>query len=102
MCQVMAVKHVAHYLGMGWDQVKGIDKRWLRKVLNPVDLSGVQVIAMDEFAIHKGQRYATIIVEAPSKGVLWVGRGAEERIFGPFLDSWVSKGAQQSKRWPWT
>jgi transposase len=86
MCQVMAVKHVARYMGMGWDQVKGIDKRWLRKSLGAVNLSGVQVIAMDEFAIQKGHRYATVIVDAITKRVLWVGRGRGREDIRPFFE----------------
>jgi hypothetical protein len=31
----MAVKHVASYFSLGWDRVKGIDKRWLRRTLAP-------------------------------------------------------------------
>jgi transposase len=38
-------------------------------------LSGVTIIAMDEFVIRKGHRYATVIVEPTSKRVLWAGRG---------------------------
>ena len=71
----MAVKHVGQYLGLSWDRVKGIDKRWLRKRLGPVDLSGIQVLAMDEFAIQKGHRYATVIIDSLKKRVLWIGRG---------------------------
>ena len=86
MCQHMAVKHVAQYFHLGWDRTKGIDKRWLRKTLGPVDLSGVGVIAMDEFAIQKGHRYATVIVDAITKRVLWVGRGRGREDIRPFFE----------------
>ena len=32
---------------------------------------------MDEFAIQKGHRYATVIIEPTRKRVLWVGRGRD-------------------------
>jgi transposase len=86
LCQHMAVKHVASYFSLGWDRVKGIDKRWLRRTVGPVDLRGVEVIAMDEFAIHKGHRYATIIVDALRKRVLWVGRGRGKADIRPFFE----------------
>jgi transposase len=35
-----------------------------------VDLDGLEVIAVDEFAIQKGHRYATVIVEPTRKRVL--------------------------------
>jgi transposase len=86
MCQHMAVKHVAQHFHLGWDRTKGIDKRWLRKTLGPVDLRGVTVIAMDEFAIQKGHRYATVIVDAITKRVLWVGRGRGREDIRPFFE----------------
>jgi transposase len=97
MCQLMAVKHVASYFRLGWDRVKGIDKRWLRKSLGPVDLRGVQVIAMDEFAIQKGHRYATVIVDALRKRVLWVGRGRGKADIRPFFELLGAEGCTQIK-----
>ena len=75
LCQVLPVKHVAAYFGLGWDQVKALDKAFLARTVGPVDLTGVEVIAMDEFAIQKGHRYATVVVEPHTRRVLWVGRG---------------------------
>jgi len=95
LCQVMAVKHVAGYLRLGWDRVKGIDKRWLRKTLGPVDLRGVQVIALDEFAIQKGHRYATVVVDAVRKRVLWIGRGRGRADIRPFFELLGSEGRAQ-------
>ena len=37
--------------GLNWKTVKNIDKRSLERRLKPVDLTGVRVIGMDEFAI---------------------------------------------------
>jgi transposase len=65
--------------------VKTIEKRWLRRTVGPVDLSGVQVIAMDEFAIQKGHRYATLVVDALCKRVLWIGRGRGRADIRPFF-----------------
>jgi transposase len=97
LCQHMAVKHVAQYFHLGWDRVKGIDKRWLRKTLGPVDLSGVGVIAMDEFAIQKGHRYATVIVDAITKRVLWVGRGRGKEDIRPFFELLGPEGRSRIK-----
>ena len=97
MCQHMAVKHVAQYFHLSWDRVKGIDKRWLRKTLGPVDLRGVEVIAMDEFAIQKGHRYATVIVDAITKRVLWVGRGRGREDIRPFFELLGPEGRPRIK-----
>ena len=41
---------------------------------------------MDEFAIQKGHRYATVIVEPMRKRVLWVGRGRGREDVRPFFE----------------
>ena len=41
---------------------------------------------MDEFAIQKGHRYATVIVEPMRKRVLWVGRGRGREDIRPFFE----------------
>ncbi len=54
LCKVMSLQHVARYYGLAWTTVKLIDWRHLERELGAVDLAGVSVIAMDEFAIQKG------------------------------------------------
>src|SRR5690606_5559785 len=60
---------------LDWKTVKEIDRACLERTLGSVDLDGIEVIGMDEFAIQKGHRYATVIVEPMRKRVLWIGRG---------------------------
>lgn len=97
LCQVMAVKHVAQYFALGWDRVKGIDKGLLRKRLGKVDLKGVELIALDEFAIQKGHRYATVVVDALRKRVLWVGRGRSREEIRPFFQLLGPEGCKTIK-----
>lgn len=77
LCQVLPIKHVASWFRVGWDAVKQIDERALQARLGPIELGlrDVRVIAIDEFAIQRGHRYATVVVEPTRKRVLWVGRG---------------------------
>lgn len=97
LCQVLPIKHVAEYLGLSWDTVKAIDKAYLKESLGPVDLSGVEQIVMDEFAIQKGHRYATVIVEPATKRVLWVGRGRRREDIRPFFEQLGVEGRQRLK-----
>ena len=97
LCQVLPIKHVAEYLGLSWDTVKATDKAYLQESLGPVDLSGVEQIVMDEFAIQKGHRYATVIVEPSSKRVLWVGRGRGREDVRPFFEQLGVEGRQRLK-----
>jgi transposase len=97
MCKVMALTHVAGYYGLGWDTVKQIDARHLERELGPIDLTGVEVIAMDEFAIQKGHRYATVVVDPLRKRVLWVGRGRGREDVRPFFDLLGKEGCSRLK-----
>lgn len=95
MCKVMSIRHVAAFYGLAWDTVKDIDYRYLERELGPVDLEGVTEIGMDEFAIHKGHRYATVIVEPSRKRVLWVGRGRAREDIRPFFALLGSEGCRR-------
>jgi transposase len=85
LCQQLPIKHVADFYGLGWDTVKDLDKAALEERLGPPDLDGREVLAMDEFAIQKGQRYATVIIEPRRKQLLWVGRGRDRECVRAFL-----------------
>jgi transposase len=86
LCEVMAIRHVARFFGLDWKTVKGLDLARLERTLGPVDLDGLDVIALDEFAIQKGHRYATVIVEPTRKRVLWIGRGRGREDIRPFFE----------------
>ena len=95
LCKVLPVKHVAEYAGLNRKTVRRIDKAYLHETIGPPDLSGVKVIAMDEFAIQKGQRYATVIVEPTRKEVLWVGRGRGRTDVRPFFEMLRETGCKR-------
>jgi len=85
LCQVLPIRHVADYFDLHWATVKEIDKVDLAARLPAPDLSQIEVIALDEFALQKGHRYATVIVEPYRKQVLWVGRGRGREDLRPFF-----------------
>ncbi len=95
LCKVMSVRHAAAFYGLAWTTVKRIDQRYLERELGPIDLEGVEVIAMDEFAIHKGHRYATVIVEPYCKRVLWLGHGRGRADVRPFFELLGPQGRQR-------
>ena len=64
MCKVMPIKHVAEHYNLHWSTVKEIDKAYLKRELEPAKRGNVRLLLMDEFAIHKGHRYATVIMDA--------------------------------------
>ena len=97
LCRILPIKHVAEYFGLHWSTVNAIDKACLQTTLGPVDVSKVEVIAMDEFAIQNGHRYATVIVEPYTKRVLWIGRGRGREDIRPFFELLGREGRQRLK-----
>jgi transposase len=97
LCSVMTIRHVANFYALDWKTVKAIDFRHLEHELGPIDLAGVEVIGMDEFAIQKGHRYATVIVEPRRKGVLWLGRGRARADIRPFFQLLAPEGRARIK-----
>lgn len=85
LAQVLPIKHVARWYGVGWDTVKQIDRRALAARLEPLDLTGVSLLAIDEFALRRGAQYATIVLDPLTKRVLWVGRGRGSEELRPFF-----------------
>ena len=71
LCAATSVRHAAEWHRIDWKTAKSIDFRHLEATLGPPDLDGVRLLAMDEFAIQKGHRYATVIVDPERKRVLW-------------------------------
>lgn len=94
MCSVLTVKHVAEFYGLGWDAVKAIDKTYPTEKLGPGDLTGIEVVAMDEFAIQKGHRYATVVADPAPRRVLWVGRGRSRQDVRPFFEQLGQEGCR--------
>jgi transposase len=95
LAQVLPLKTVARLVGVGWDTVKQIDQRALAARLGPVDLTGVRQIAIDEFALHRGHRYATIVVEVATKRVLWLAQGRDGAALDGFFTALGPAGCQR-------
>jgi transposase len=53
----MSVRHVARWYALSSSTGKLIDWRHLERSLGPIDLAGVRVIGMDEFAIQESLRF---------------------------------------------
>lgn len=85
LCKVLPIKHIVDITGLHWHTIKSIDKvRLSREVVSP-DWSRVKRLMMDEFAIHKGHRYATVIADADTKQILWIGLGRSREQIRPFF-----------------
>lgn len=86
LARLMPVQHVATLLGLHWHTVKAIDhQRFKREVTEP-DRRRIRRLVMDEFALFKGHRYATVAIDADTQQVLWVGEGRSRAAVRPFFE----------------
>lgn len=97
LCRWLPVAHVSEYTGLHRHTVKAIDKAYLKEHLGEPDLSGLDVVVMDEFALHKGHRYATVFVEPRRRRVLWVCVGRTGEQIRPFFEALGTEGRRALK-----
>lgn len=69
------ISAVAKHLGVGWDLVKDIHKKYLKRKYSSPDISNVKRIGIDEFAVKKGHVYKTIVVDLDTGRIIHVGDG---------------------------
>ena len=98
---MLPIKHVAEFFDLAWDSVnaidKAIDKAHLTEKVGPVDLRGAGVLAIDESAIRRGYRYATLVIDPRTKRVLWIGQGRKREEIRPFFERLGEEGRKRVK-----
>lgn len=60
---------------MSWNTIKEIHKTYLKHKFASIDIRKVKHIGIDEFAVHKGHVYMTIVVDMDSGAIIHVGKG---------------------------
>ncbi|WP_020684016.1 ISL3 family transposase [Marinobacterium rhizophilum] len=90
LVRLLPVKQVAELLGLHWHTVKSIDHQRLTCEVTAPDLGRVQRLIMDEFALFKGHRYATVAICADTQQVLLIGEGRSRKAVRPFFE-WMGK-----------
>lgn len=85
LVRLLPIKHVASLTGLHWHTIKNIDyRRMLREVREP-QRHTLRRLMMDEFALFKGHRYATVVADADTQQMLWVGEGRSRTAFPALL-----------------
>lgn len=75
LCRVASIRDVAELTGLGWDTVKEIHKRHLRRKYKSLRLKKVRYLAIDEVYLGQKRKYITIVVDRQSGRGVHVGRG---------------------------
>lgn len=88
-CTISCVQRI---LGIHWETIRRVHKEYMEKKVSLHDqmLRDKQrkprFLAVDEFAIHKGHRYATCVLDLETGHVIWVGKGRAKADFQHFFD----------------
>ncbi|MEZ8680760.1 ISL3 family transposase [Vibrio splendidus] len=83
---LLPIKHISQLTSVHWHTIKEIDKRRLQQVVPSVKWEELRQLVMDEFAIFKGHRYATVIADAKTHQVIWIGLGRSRKDIRPFFE----------------
>ena len=94
------IKDVSQHLGIGWDTVKNIHKKFLEKQYETIDMSEVEHVSIDEFSIAKRHKYMTTIMDIKTGRILFAIEGRKKKVIAPSLKE-LKKKHPNLKPLPW-
>lgn len=94
-CERLPTLHVAQMFGLHWETIRQLEKRALQTVLLALPKASPTRLIMDEFALYKGHRYASVVLDADTRRVLWIGEGRSRAAVRPFFEELGSEGCAQ-------
>lgn len=93
LSQTMTLKDIARHLKVGWDLVKAIVKRRLRRVVSKRKWKGLSRVAIDEIAIRRGHEYLTVVLDLETGRVVYVEEGKDHESLQGFFRKLKRAGA---------
>lgn len=90
----MTIQGVARHLGVSWDVVKDIQKRYLGRKFGSPKLKYLRAIAIDEIYLGKRYRFRTLVMDLETGAVVFVGEGKGAAALDPF---WKRLGRIRAK-----
>ncbi|OLU18959.1 ISL3 family transposase [Pseudomonas sp. PA1(2017)] len=91
-CRRLPTLHVAELFGLHWDSVRLLERRALQTALEKLPKAQPRRLVMDEFALFKGHRYASVVLDADTRRVLWIGEGRSRAAIRPFFEELGAEG----------
>ena len=92
----MSIKAIQELTGIHWDTIRKVQKEimdeaiWKREAELKKEGYKPRILAVDEFAIHKGHSYATCVMDLEQGDILWVGKGRAMKDFEKFFEDMPS------------
>ena len=85
LCDLLPVSDVAALEGLSKDAVYRMDKKWLQRRDAKREEHTVRHLGIDEIALRKGHRYATVFYDLERKEVIGLVKTRKERAVGGFF-----------------
>jgi len=83
LAKYMTISDVSRHLGLSWDIIKSIQKRYLHSKYGRPNIKKLRRIAIDEIYVGK-DRYLTVVLDVVSGAVVFVGEGKGSEALEPF------------------
>lgn len=94
--QKVSIKAIQELTGIHWDTIRKVQREIMDQAIqereNELKREGYKprILAVDEFAIHKGHSYATCVMDLEQGDILWVGKGRAMKDFEKFFEDMPS------------
>ncbi len=94
--QKVSIKAIQKLTGIHWDTIRKVQREIMdgaiREREDELKETGYKprILAVDEFAIHKGHSYATCVMDLEQGDILWVGKGRAIKDFEKFFEDMPS------------
>ena len=85
LCDLLPVSDVAALEGLSKAAVYRMDKKWLQRREARREARAVRFLGIDEIALRKGHRYATVFYDLERKEVIGLVKKRKERAVGGFF-----------------
>ncbi len=88
----VSIRAIQRITGIHWDTIRKVQKEamdaaiWEREKQLRDEGYKPRILAIDEFALHKGHRYATCVMDLDTGDILWVGEGRSMKDFEKFFE----------------
>ena len=83
----ISIEDVSRITGLDWALIKDLDKAALQLAHGgQKDLSRIRRLAIDEISIHKGHKYATVVMDLDERAIIHVVEGKRQVDLQPFFD----------------
>ncbi len=95
LCDILPVLDVAGLEGLGKDAVYQLDRKWLVRREAQREQRPVRYLGIDEIALRRGHRYATVFYDLERREVIGLVKGRAQRQVSGFFRRWGKRMCRQ-------